>query len=236
MELDKNIKNKLNSRAIQPSTNSWDRMDAMLSLQEKPKKKSFAIYYVAASLFLMLVVGFWFANENATNFIPENNGIVTTNDATNQNENSENTIEDKKEIFANDVEQVVINSEKEEAKSTIFSKVNQKKGSNKTALNSNQNTTIKKQNNSVANNVQKQKSTSNYITAAMLLASLEENPEQEINNPVILSNKKAIKVNANSLLSSVDKEMNESYRETSFEKIKRNLNEVKVAVINRNYE
>ena len=39
MELDKNIKNKLNAREIQPSANSWDRLDAMLSLEEKPKKK-----------------------------------------------------------------------------------------------------------------------------------------------------------------------------------------------------
>ena len=44
------IKDKLEGRAIQPSSKSWDRLDAMLSVEEKPKKKSFLWYYVAASL------------------------------------------------------------------------------------------------------------------------------------------------------------------------------------------
>ena len=33
-------KEKLSNREIAPSAQAWDRLDAMLSVQEKPKKKN----------------------------------------------------------------------------------------------------------------------------------------------------------------------------------------------------
>ena len=37
---EKQIQQKLNNREIKPSESSWDRLDAMLSMEEKPKKKA----------------------------------------------------------------------------------------------------------------------------------------------------------------------------------------------------
>ena len=95
MELDKNIKNKLNAREIQPSANSWDRLDAMLTLEEKQKKKAFPFYYVAASVLFALGLTFWFTNQSSEIIIPENNGIVITNENTSsESDKSENSSQD----------------------------------------------------------------------------------------------------------------------------------------------
>ena len=94
MELDKNIKNKLNTREIQPSANSWDRLDAMLSLEEKPKKKAFPFYYVAASVLFALGLTFWFTNQSTEVIIPQNKGIVITDDNTSS---QSDTIENSKQ-------------------------------------------------------------------------------------------------------------------------------------------
>lgn len=236
MELDKTIKQKLNSRAIQPSKNSWDRMDAMLSLQEKTKKKSFAIYYVAASLFLMLSIGFWFANNSTDGIIPQNNRIVIKNDVAKPTEKKEDKIENNQTILTTKQEQIASRKEVIDQKVIQSSKANENNNKSALALNSNENSKQKAKENTFETKLPTQKVMPNYISPDKLLASIENDSQTEINSSVVKPIKIPVKVNVNSLLSSVNKEMNETYRETSFERIKRNLNEVKVAVTNRNYE
>ena len=74
-----------------------------------------------------------------------------------------------------------------------------------------------------------------YVSPEKLLASVENNKE---NSSITRSNKvkSTVKVDANSLLSSVESEITEEYRETTFDKLKRKFNEAKTAVANRNYE
>ena len=45
---EKEIKEKLNKRTIQPGEMAWDRLDAMLSVAEKKKKPKYKWMYVAA--------------------------------------------------------------------------------------------------------------------------------------------------------------------------------------------
>ena len=40
-KIEKQFREKLNSREIQPSSQSWDRLDAMLSVAEEKKNKTF---------------------------------------------------------------------------------------------------------------------------------------------------------------------------------------------------
>ncbi len=42
--LEKDFRNKLNQREIQPSEKAWDRLDAMLSVAEKKKPKRTWMY------------------------------------------------------------------------------------------------------------------------------------------------------------------------------------------------
>jgi hypothetical protein len=67
-KLETQIKEKLNSREIQPSKMSWDRLDAMLSVAEEKKTKrypflSFQFIGIAASILVFLSVGLFFINQ-----------------------------------------------------------------------------------------------------------------------------------------------------------------------------
>ena len=50
-KLEREFREKLEKRAIQPSDMAWDRLDAMLSVAEKKKKPNRAWMYMAASFF-----------------------------------------------------------------------------------------------------------------------------------------------------------------------------------------
>ena len=61
---EKQIHQKLKNREMKPSANSWDRLDAMLSVEEKPKKKVFFWINIAASFIVFTSVGYYFYNQN----------------------------------------------------------------------------------------------------------------------------------------------------------------------------
>lgn len=228
MELDKNIKNKLNAREIQPSANSWDRLDAMLSLEEKPKKKAFLFYYIAASVLFALGLTFWFTNQSTEVIIPQNNGIVITNEnpssKTNKIENSTQDIIKKEED--NNKLVLVQQQEKFAVKNTSKQFVSKKKyevvESSKLTVSENK--------------IQKSNEVNRLVSPEKLLASVENESQNKTSIAVSNPNKSSVKVNPNSLLSSVEGEIDEEYRETTLDKLKRNFNQVKTAVANRNYE
>ena len=64
-KFEKDFREKLNQRKIEPSDKAWDRLDAMLSVAEKkqPKKKNNRWLYIAASLVGFLLVGTFFFNQ-----------------------------------------------------------------------------------------------------------------------------------------------------------------------------
>ena len=58
-KLEIQIREKLNSREIQPSAQAWDRLDNMLSVSEKKKPKKFKVWlYIAAGIVGFLFVTF----------------------------------------------------------------------------------------------------------------------------------------------------------------------------------
>ena len=63
--IDKNIKDKLDNRTINPSASAWERLSAQLDEQPKQKKKGWIFYMgAAASVLLLVSVGFLFLNKN----------------------------------------------------------------------------------------------------------------------------------------------------------------------------
>jgi hypothetical protein len=77
--LDNQIKEKLNSRDIQPSAQAWDRLDAMLTISEEKKpKKGYGWFFVAASTILFFGLGFFIFSSNETQEINNITPIVTT--------------------------------------------------------------------------------------------------------------------------------------------------------------
>jgi hypothetical protein len=223
-KIDNQIREKLNSREIQPSAQAWDRLDAMLAVsEEKKSKKGYGWFFVAASTMLFFGLGFFLFNSNETTEINNSTPIVTT-----INEEID-TVETNKidEISVENVKSVLVQNE------VNFSKTQKNKKSKET------NELIKPENDleeKITPNSQLQTPNSyKYVSPENLLA------EVQTGEKVIISDKKVspkakMKVDANSLLTTVEKELDENHRETTLEKLSRKFQDAKSALANRNYE
>lgn len=235
--LENKIREKLISREIQPSANSWDRLDAMLSVQEgKQKKKSFVWYYVAASLFFGLGVVFWSVNnDNETIPVPNTTTVVTTENQDLESQ-KKGEIQPKSSIKEDQlIEALQPNQENARVQNKVKKSTKKEKKSPKINVAVSSTLAQLETNNSITE--KQQIGTANqYISAEKLLVAVEKNSQEEIVISNAKSNKSTLKVNANSLLSSVEGEIKQEYRETTFDKVKRKFNEAKSAVANRNYE
>lgn len=223
-KLDNQIREKLNARDIQPSAPAWDRLDAMLAVsEEKKSKKGYGWFFVAASTLLFFGLGFFLFNANETPKIDNSNPIVTTN-----NNEIDSVQINKIDEFSVETEQSVL----------VQNAVNY----SKTARNIK---TTESKELIKSENVLEEKSTSNsqlptpnsykYVSPDELLA------EAQTGEKVITSDKKIVpkvkmKVDANSLLTTVEKELDDNHRETTLDKLNRKFQDAKSALANRNYE
>ena len=223
-KLDNQIREKLNARNIQPSAQAWDRLDAMLAVsEEKKSKKGYGWFFVAASTLLFFGLGFFLFNANETPKIDNSNPIVTTN-----NNEIDSVQINKIDEFSVETEQsVLVQNAVNYSKTTRNIKTTESKELIK------------------AENVLEEKSTSNsqlstpnsykYVSPDELLA------EAQTGEKVITSDKKIVpkvkmKVDANSLLTTVEKELDDNHRETTLDKLNRKFQDAKSALANRNYE
>lgn len=252
--IENQIKEKLNSREIQPTEMAWDRLDAMLSVSEEKKTKRFPFLTskfigIAASVLVFLSVGLYYINQENTDIKIDNSVVVNEEVETdNLNENA-NTINGNTGIDNNGLEgfdeQVKqrANKQREEKKILItqssksFNQNNQ--NNQKTAVNPiiNKNKEIEYLGNGdvaqkdlprIETKKQIVVSKSKYVNVDDLLASVENESKN--------TKKPSVKVNANTLLSQVDGELEQSFRQKAINRISKNYQEVKVALANRNQE
>ncbi len=233
---EKIIKSRLESREIQPSENAWDRLDAMLSVEEKPKQKVAYWKYIAASIVLFLGLTFWYNQISEAETIIENQPVTTIVEETVQPK--ENPI-----IENNEIEEIVeIKNHQVVERTKTISKIKNQKSNSSNKIASQPEIIVEKvfTDNQKQITDNKQQATNNkYISAEKLLASVENKDleNSSIQNVTIETPKKSfVKVNPDELLSVVEEEINQEYCETTFDKIKRKFNETKTAVVNRNYE
>jgi len=239
--IENQIREKLNSREIQPSEMSWDRLDAMLSVaEEKKTKRSFGWLYIAASILVFLSVGLFFINQKEE--VSGTDNQIVTKEVENNKEQNDSVI--TKQNFTNEIanqqeEQVAVSIDNKpltinKKSSESFNQNNQKTGVNPII---NKEKEIEYQ----ATEVIAQKDMPRIISQEKmeqpkkvvvnvddLLASVEKNAKKEVNPKV--------KVNANSLLSQVDGELEQTFRQKVINRIGKNYQEVKVALANRNQE
>lgn len=235
-KLETQIKEQLNSREIKPSEMAWNRLDAMLSVaEEKKTKRSFGWLYIAASILVLVSAGMFFFNQKEIIVKSEDSIVVNEN----TNKKSENDSVIKKQNFINNSSNkqeatAVINTIKNQQ--TIITTSNQK--SSKSFNSINQKTRV----NTIKNPLNKVQN--KEVIAQKEQPKLELQKTDIISNPnqEIASIQKAtptdtkIKVNANSLLSQVDGELNQTFRDKVINKINKNYQEVKVALATRNQE
>jgi len=251
-KLENQIKEKLNSREIQPSAQAWDRLDAMLSVaEEKKTKRSFGWLYIAASVTVLLTVGMFLFTQKNTG--TDNQSTVVGTEVKND------SIQKEGNKFEPPINKMQQNKENQMATAGENQSVIKNQPSN-----NNQSVSIKNQSN------EKQKSTNNPLinrdkqieyqntsdiaikdlpkvvekdevvyeapkrttikSDEELLAGLDNSAKQSA------SQKSTVKVDAKSLLSQVDGELEMTFREKVINKVSKNYREVKVALANRNNE
>lgn len=258
IKLENQIREKLNAREIQPSAQSWDRLDAMLSVaEEKKTKRPFGFLFVAASILVLVSLGIFFFTQNGSKIQPENNVVTTETKDTLQkplNEIPTPIVEQKQIVVSTDIQNPT-RGEAEQSESISQTTNNNQRVSisNQKSINrehrfngpSNQNSLINRdkqiefQNSSdvalkelpkIETRKQIIVSNKNIPSDEQLLAALDKMASQSTKS------KSTLQVDAKSLLSQVDGELELTFREKVINKVNKNYREVKVALANRNKE
>ena len=223
-KIDNQIREKLNAREVQPSAQAWDRLDAMLAVSEEKKpKKGYGWFFVAASTLLFFGLGFFLFNSNETTEINNSTPIVTT-----INEEID-TVESNKinEISVEKEQPVLVQNE------VSFSKTQTNKKSEETDKLTKEEDLTKDNSSSIIHHPSP--NSYKYVSPENLLAEVQTG-EKVITSDKKISPKTKMKVDANSLLTNVEKELDENYRETTLDKLNRKFQDAKSALANRNYE
>ena len=251
-KFEKQLREKLNAREIQPSAQAWDRLDAMLSVaEEKKTRKPFGFLFIAAGILVLVTLGLFFFNQNDTVISTPNTivGTETKND-TLQNPTEIRTapiVESQKQMEAvasSDTQPTTHNNV------TLSAVEGQQKRTNRQGV-SIQNQSPK------SNQIIRDKAIEYQVSSDVALKELpkimepkeivirkevkvksDESLLADLDHKVKESTNKTatVKVDARSLLSQVDGEVEYSFREKMLQKINKNYQEVKVALANRNNE
>lgn len=221
------FREKLNSREIKPSEMAWNKLDAMLSVSEKPKRKNFSWIYIAASFIGFLLIGTAYFSQIVNSENQKNNVVIQQPDTTNATKihvaDVNSNTEDEKSIATSVVRKSTLKS--------ITSPV-LKEESIILKNNSNQNAVVQV---SIINQKSEQKTIRSQTAAVKVdeLLTAVENVPKSANQ---LNQKQVVHVNASNLLSQVDGELELSFREKVINKVSKNYKTVKVALANRNLE
>ena len=243
-KIEKQFREKLNAREIKPSAQAWDRLDAMLSVaEEKKTRKPFGFLFIAASILVFVTLGLFLFNQNGTE-INTTNTVVGTETRIDTIQNKTKSIQSPM-LESQKQNEVVVTSDRQPTTNNRQSTTNHQGVSINNQSTTHQNQIIKDkeivfQNSSdVAQKdiprimeqtqivVGKQNTSKSDES---LLASLDKSAKESA------SKKSSLKVDAKSLLSQVDGEVEYTFREKMLQKINKNYQEVKVALANRNNE
>jgi hypothetical protein len=235
---EKDFREKLNQRTIEPSNKAWDRLDAMLSIaEEKKPKKNYKWLYIAASIVGFLLVGTFFFNQKKNVVETPKNNVVIEEVAKKDSvvKPTVNRIDSSKIEIAASEKATIKRANTKEANGNPDVSIQKSK-----QLIQNEKNQIAESSIIIKNNQEKQ-SISNQTS--VVATSKNENVDQLLNTAekmVVAEHsakpKSKIKINANDLLNQVDGELETSFREKVITKVNKNYQTVKVALANRNQE
>ena len=243
-KLENQIREKLNSREIQPSAQAWDRLDAMLSVaEEKKTRRPFGFLFIAASITVLLTAGMYFFTQNGSQIQPKDDVVATETKDTVQkpvNEIPTPIVEQKQVVVSTETQNPKSQNTNNNQRVSINnqSTPNQKQSTNP-LINRNKPIEYLINSSDVAlKDLPKIRTGSQVVIVGAkevksdeaLLAGLDNTAKQSTNKP---SN---VKVDAKSLLSQVDGELELTFREKVINKVSKNYKEIKVALANRNQE
>ena len=257
-KFEESIREKLQEREIQPSEDSWSKLNARLGKPEK--KKSYVLWYaVAASLVSVLVIGSLLFTKNevisdAENLVeaPVNKETIVSEkqpEFIQQETNSEKIaaeettkIEQKKkqqvpnkQLATQNIqpeESVEISPEKEEAIAKTETNFKEQSIPKDKVVNKTNERFIENKVDEVVAQVKEIQSKNNKVTPEEIDALLA-NAQRDIKTRQIL-NPETQKVDAAALLLDVEMELERSFREKVFDALGDGFNKVRTAVVERN--
>jgi hypothetical protein len=235
---EKDFRDKLNQREIEPGNKAWDRLDAMLSVAEEKKseKKSKRKWlYIAASFVGFLLFGTFFFNRFKTVELSKDAPIVLEQKIDADTLDESGVI--KEEVINSHIQKKII--EKHPAVAGI-------KNQNKHSVQLNNKREILITNHAREDNIvvvssekddPKSVAANKYISAEKLLAEVNETKfETKVAEETIEKKRKPTRVNPYDLLLNAETELNQSFRESALDRFNKNFKTVKTAIVNRNYE
>lgn len=225
-KLENEFRNKLNQREITPTENSWDRLDAMLTIAEgKKPTRSYTWIYAAASIIGVAFLGTFFLNQSNQNPTIQSNKIV---------------IENNRQVEPMQKDSSIAPSISKSENAVVISEVKKVKGNSRDT------------NSIIKNQVAQNSSSDNLIPIVEKIETKKEIVQLASSNTSDISvdkmlaevqtiskegnSKSKIKVNPNTLLTQVDGELELSFREKVINKVNKNYQTVKVALANRNIQ
>jgi len=257
--LENQIKNKLNQRSIAPAAASWDRLDAMLSVAEpseselaKPKRNWGWMYIAASFLGFLLITTVYFSQtetmidagkiplEESRTRLGESNTHLQESRAhlqesrTPLEESRTRLVENRTPLEESRTSLEESRSPLEESRTSLA--IDKTPLANESIINQKNNPIAVDLKSSESQNPEVKSSTTEtikpkYITSNVLLASVQ--PATDVEKPF---RKSDLKIDPKSLLSEVEGELNQTFRETTLERISRNFKTIRTAVANRNKE
>lgn len=228
-KMEKDFKRKLDARTIEPSAQAWDRLDAMLSVAEKKKRKPVRIWwFAAASIVAALFTGALFFKQDAVINTQDNTTVVVAPEF-----KYENTQKPKETLTSvtNKSNVPALNANPEQISNyTIAVTENTEIVTEQSNINQVADKTNSK--------VEKENSAYKYTNVDNLLAEAEAASRKQPDNILNTSSikKQTVKVDSHSLLSSIEGELDETFRDKALQTITKNFNVVKTSLANRNYE
>lgn len=220
--LENEIKNKLGQREINPSVNSWDRLDAMLSVtEEKKSNRSYSWLYIAASCIGFLLIGTVFFSQTEEIIDIKNNKVVYGLPKLNKQNVEKKAIEISEKKEDRSIVKILEEHPDEKISPELKLIKTAKKGINQ---------------NQIAEQLIINQKTEPLLPTKKELISVDEQLSSVVQNSRKENPNGSIKVDANSLLSQVDGELELSFREKVIQAVDKNYKTVKVALANRNQE
>ena len=233
-KLETQFREQLNSREIKPSEMAWTKLDTMLSATEKPKAK-FPWLYVAASFTALLLIGIVYFTFQEKTIKTQKNEVVI-----------QKTVDTKIKAITSD--SVSLKMEKKESIVQIIQKSTSK--SNQSSELKQESRVVKNQEAEVSGLNQhkddiivvsseeknfKSISKNKYVSAEKLLAEIS-NTKFESADKTMRNTTKVISVNPNILLSNVETELNQSFKESALDRLNKNFKTIRTVLVNRNYK
>ena len=235
-KLETQFREQLNSREIKPSEMAWTKLDTMLSATEKPKTK-FPWLYVAASFTALLLIGTAYYNLQENPIETQKNGVVIQHPVVSK---TGSIVLDSTNLK---IEEKSFSNKKSVRMNNKLADLRQKSKIAEKSVNQNQtaeisiNNPYKKNDTMISSEINKSLAKNKYVSAEKLLAEISNTKfESQTTDQINKKASKHISVNPNRLLSDVETELNQSFRESALERVNKNFKVIKTVLVNRNYE